>query len=284
MTRPKKSLGQNFLVDAWVASRIVESVNPESVDAIIEIGPGKGALTRQLAKKAGCVVGIEIDQHLADHLRIAIPAPNLSLIVGDVIVTDWGELISSVVAFWQRIAASRAEPRVRVVANLPYYVSTAVVQDLMEYCSHLFDITLMLQLEVVDRITGKPGSRDYGYLTVLVEYYCEAVKLFEVAPGSFLPVPRVWSAVMRLKPRAAPPVSVTDVPRFFSLVRAAFKHRRKTILNNLKDWAEGPRVVTTIRAALATCEIDPRRRAETLGIEEFSALYDAIEQARLLDR
>ena len=279
LTRPKKSLGQNFLVDAAVASRIVDSVSPGSGDAIIEIGPGKGALTRRLVVEAGCVVGVEIDRRLADELVKAIPASNFSVIVGDIIAADWTQLTNLAVTSWQRANSSSNAPRVRVVANLPYYVSTAIVQDLMNPSLGLFDITLMLQLEVVDRITSKAGGRDYGYLTLLVEYYCEAVKLFKVAPASFSPVPKVWSAVMRLRPRLAPPVSVTDVPHFFSMVRGAFSQRRKTILNNLKDWAEGPRVVATIRAAFDECGIDPRRRAETLRIDEFAALYEAIRGA-----
>jgi 16S rRNA (adenine1518-N6/adenine1519-N6)-dimethyltransferase len=165
---------------------------------------------------------------------------------------------------------------VRVVANLPFYISTAIIQALMKHSSDLFDITLMLQREVVERITSQPGGREYGYLTVLVKYHCEAIELFQVAPAAFSPVPKVWSAVMRLRPHTIPPATVSDESRFFSMVRSAFAHRRKTILNNLKAWSNCPGERPPILAALGRCSIDPRRRAETLTIAEFVALHEAI--------
>jgi len=162
---------------------------------------------------------------------------------------------------------------VRVVANLPYYISTVIIERLLELTSRqLADMTLMLQKEVVDRITSSPGGRDYGSLSVLVQYRCEATKLFEVPSSAFKPPPKVKSAVVRLRMLEQPAVIVADEPRFFGLVRAAFAHRRKTIANNLKAAASTLGFSSTIERALSRARIESRRRAETLSLQEFCAL------------
>lgn len=280
MTRPKKSLGQNFLVDKNVVARIVKSVAAGPGDAVIEIGPGRGALTRRLVADGGFVLAVEIDRDLAEEIGRSITSPNFRLIVGDALKLDWAQVIDTAVTSWRGFYRSVETPRLRVVANLPYYISTAIIQELMRYSRSLFDLTLMLQREVVERITSEPGGREYGFMTVLVRYYCEATRLFDVKPGSFVPPPKVWSSVMRLVPRDSPAVVVSDEQGFFSLIRAAFAQRRKTILNNLKGWVTGGLTEQDVRTALGLCGIDPRRRAETLSISEFAQLFETLRHRR----
>ena len=265
----RKSLGQHFLVDRQVAERIVDSVVPQPTDAVIEVGPGTGALTRLLTERSGQVLAIEIDDRLADELPVRIGAANLTVLNQDVLQVDWTALAASAKSAGHGAAA---QTRVRVVANLPYYISTAIIERLLELTSRqLTDMTLMLQREVVDRITSGPGGRDYGYLSVLVQYRCEATKLFEVPASAFKPPPKVESAVVRLRMLERPAVVVPDESRFFGVVRAAFAHRRKTIANNLKA-ASALGFSSTIEEALSRARIESRRRAETLSLQEFSAL------------
>ena len=276
MIRAKKSLGQNFLADERVSRRIIDSVSPRPSDLIVEIGPGTGALTRLLVRSSGYVVATEIDPRLIAGLRRTIVSDNLSIVEADALETNWAELISSAAESWRKVTLSEDEPRVRVVANLPYYISTAIIERLIETRRLLFDMTLMLQNEVVERIASKPGGRDYGYLSVLTQYHCVATKLFEVPPSAFSPAPKVQSAIVRLVVRERPAVDVADESKFFGLVRAAFAQRRKTILNNLKAAAGAPGFKADAVAALQAAGIDARRRAETLSLDEFAALYDAL--------
>lgn len=277
MIRAKKSLGQNFLTDEQVSRRIVETVSPQPSDIVIEIGPGTGALTRILIEQSGYVTAVELDERLIEELRAKILASNLSIIEADALKVDWDQLFDNAVDDWRSISQSRAaSPRLRVVANLPYYISTPIIERLVGLRSKLFDMTLMLQKEVVDRLASEPGSRDYGYLSVLVQFYCEATKLFEVPPSAFKPVPKVDSAVLRLTIRDRPAVDVQDEKRFFALVSVAFAQRRKTIMNNLKAAAAAMRFKNPIGQALTQAAVAPERRAETLSIEEFGKLYSAL--------
>jgi 16S rRNA (adenine1518-N6/adenine1519-N6)-dimethyltransferase len=266
--RPSKRLGQNFLVGGRVIDRIIRALGPRNDETIIEIGPGRGALTARLVENAGRVIAIEFDRKLIPPLLEQFGSrDNFKLVQGDALTTDFCDAISP---------ARQA----RVVANLPYNIATAILQRLIEQRSCLSEMVLMLQREVVDRITAPPGSTDRGFLSVLVEAYCETDKLFDVAPGSFRPAPKVWSSVIRLKVRSHLVVDVQDEKLLWQIVSAGFAQRRKTILNNLRDAPEPIQALLKKRggASIVLCEagIPPLRRAETFTLEEWSVLVNAI--------
>jgi len=275
LNRAKKSLGQNFLTDQRVARQIVDSVSPLPTDLLVEIGPGTGALTRLLVKRSGSVVAVEIDARLADELRRSLNAENLSILTADALTVDWEEVLAKS-KLDSRHSGEEQPARVRIVANLPYYISTPIIERLLSTGRRLFDMTLMLQKEVADRIATGPGSKEYGYLSVMVQYYCIASRLFEVPPLAFTPVPKVRSAVIRLTVREQPAVEVADEARFFSLVRATFAQRRKTILNNLKAAPKSLEFRQPVEEALDAASIAPQRRAETFSLGEFAALYSQL--------
>ena len=246
---------------------------------IIEIGPGTGALTNLLTEVSGYVVAIEIDRRLIEELRRAFASSRVAIIEADALAVNWNALIDSAIEGWRAATLSDGEPRLRVVANLPYYISTAIIERLMTLGKRLFDMTLMLQSEVVERIASPPGSREYGYLSVLVQYHCSAAKLFDVPPTAFRPPPKVQSAILRLTVRERPAVDVSDEARFFALVRAAFAQRRKTIANNLKAARHALGITDEINATLERAGIEAQRRAETLSLDEFAALFHALFEA-----
>jgi 16S rRNA (adenine1518-N6/adenine1519-N6)-dimethyltransferase len=275
--KAKKSLGQNFLNDSRVADQIIGAVSPLPDDVIIEIGPGTGALTGALTRLCGHVVAVEIDERLIDELRRSINSENLSIVAADALSLDWEPFIDEARAMPHAPRFDGSDRRrVRIVANLPYYISTPIVERLLSAGNRIFDLTLMLQKEVADRITTGPGGKDYGYLSVLVQYYCVAAKLFEVPPSAFTPAPKVWSAVIRLTMRDRPAVDIVDEARFFALVRATFSQRRKTILNNLKAATRSLEFGESVKPALEAASVAPQRRAETLSLDEFGALYKAL--------
>ena len=276
MIRAKKSLGQNFLIDAQVSRRIVDSVSPQPSDLIIEIGPGTGALTRRLVESSGYVVAVEIDARLIEGLRHAITADNFSVVEADALQVNWHDLIRTASESCRTVNSRADGPRIRVVANLPYYISTPIIERLIKLRHLISDMTLMLQNEVVERIASAPGSRDYGYLSVLVQYHAVATKLFEVPPSAFKPAPKVQSAIVRLAVRARPAIDVEDEAKFFALVRALFAQRRKTIFNNLKAAAASLGFAGKVDMALKAAGIDLQRRAETLTLAEFAALYRSL--------
>jgi 16S rRNA (adenine1518-N6/adenine1519-N6)-dimethyltransferase len=278
LIRAKKSLGQNFLNDPKVARRIIDAVSPLPEDIVIEIGAGAGALTKMLVARSGYVIAIEIDARFVEELRRSAKSENLSVVNADVLDVDWDD--------FTKVAKAKVHPpprdcpdrrRVRVVANLPYYISTPIVEKLVRLGrGQVFDMTLMLQREVADRIASGPGSKEYGYLSVMVQYYCDAAKLFDVPPSAFTPAPKVQSAVIKLTVRERPAVEVADEPRFFALVRAAFAQRRKTILNNLKAAARALEFKQPLESALEAASVAPQRRAETLSLADFAALCEAL--------
>jgi 16S rRNA (adenine1518-N6/adenine1519-N6)-dimethyltransferase len=266
---PSKRLGQNFLNDSQIIDRIIHALDPKSDDTIVEIGPGRGALTAQLVEKAGAVVAIEFDRNLIAGLTEKFGSnENFKLIQSDALTTDFCEAI-------------KPENHARLVANLPYNISTAILQRLIEQRNCLTEMVLMLQREVVDRITASPGSSDRGYLSVVVEAYGETEKLFDVAPGAFRPIPKVWSSVIRMKLRPGLAVAVKDEALLWEVVRAGFAQRRKTILNNLRSAP--PRLQELIKlhggASIVLCEsqVDLRRRAETLTLEEWARITNRLE-------
>ncbi|HET6893748.1 MAG TPA: 16S rRNA (adenine(1518)-N(6)/adenine(1519)-N(6))-dimethyltransferase RsmA, partial [Pyrinomonadaceae bacterium] len=266
---PSKRLGQHFLIDQRVIDRIIKSLNPTPDETIVEIGPGRGALTTELVAKAGRVIAVELDRNLVPLLMQHFGSlPNFKLVQSDALITD----------FCSEILPSR---QARLVANLPYNISTAILQRLIEQRHCLPKMVLMLQREVVDRITAPAGSTDRGYLSVFVEAYCESEKLFDVAPGAFRPAPKVWSTVIRLRPRPRLGIPVKDEDLLWQVVSAGFAQRRKTILNNLRN-APGPLaeiVKNNGGASIVLCqaEIDLQRRAETLTLTEWARIVHVIE-------
>ncbi|KPB03482.1 16S rRNA (adenine(1518)-N(6)/adenine(1519)-N(6))-dimethyltransferase RsmA [Bacillus sp. CHD6a] len=265
----KKSLGQNFLIDTNILRNIVEYGEVSEKTAAIEIGPGIGALTEQVAKRAGKVFAFEIDQRLLPILEDTLsPYDNVTVIHKDILKADVTELIGEEL---------KAFEEVRVVANLPYYVTTPIIMKLLQEGLPLKSITVMLQKEVAERMAAKPGSKEYGSLSIAVQYYTQAETVMIVPKTVFVPQPNVDSAVIRLVVREEPPVRVKDEDFFFEVVRASFGQRRKTILNNLtSNLPDGKAKKQGIEAALATTSIDPKRRGETLSIEEFGALSDEL--------
>ncbi len=268
-TPPSKRLGQHFLIDQRAINRIVDSLNPRPDETIIEIGPGRGALTSQLVTKAGRVIAVEFDRNLMPLLLERFGSlPNFKLVQGDALLTDFCSEI---------LPAQQA----RLAANLPYNISTAILQRLIEQRQCLSEMVLMLQREVVDRITAFAGSSDRGYLSVFVEAYCETEKLFDVAPGAFRPAPKVWSTVIRLKPRPRLVALVKDEKLLWRIVSAGFAQKRKTILNNLRS-ATGP-LQELIKqhggASIVLCqaEVELQRRAETLTLQEWMRIASLLE-------
>jgi 16S rRNA (adenine1518-N6/adenine1519-N6)-dimethyltransferase len=270
MLRTKKSLGQNFLVDESVIERIVGALVPRQEETLVEIGPGRGALTEHLIERTGRLVAVEFDRELVPYLRGRFGAhENFNLVEGDALAQDFCALIAP---------ASRA----RVVANLPYNISTAILQRLIEQRRCLSELVLMLQSEVVERITAPPGTSARGVLSVLVEAYCEAEKLFDVAPGSFRPIPKVWSTVVLLRLRPGSDGPVADEALLWRLASAGFAQRRKTIFNNLRASTGELRLQIErsggAEAALAGAHITLQRRAETLSLEEWVRLANSIAE------
>jgi 16S rRNA (adenine1518-N6/adenine1519-N6)-dimethyltransferase len=258
---PSKRFGQNFLVDQRVVERIVEALAPSLDETIIEIGPGRGALTAPLLEKVGHLVAIEFDRNLIPTLTDQFNSrPNFNLLQDDAMLTDVCEVI-------------RPATQTRIVANLPYNVATAIVQRLIEQRHCLTEMVLMLQKEVVERMTAAPGTSERGYLSVFVQAYCDAEKLFDVAPHSFHPAPKVWSSVVRLMLRPRITAEVKDERLLWQVVSAGFAQRRKTIFNNLRS-APSP-LQEVIKAhggasiVLGEAEVDLQRRGETLTLEEW---------------
>jgi 16S rRNA (adenine1518-N6/adenine1519-N6)-dimethyltransferase len=269
LPRAKKSLGQNFLSDERVIARIVNAFAPEAGETVIEIGPGRGALTAHLIERAGMLLAIEFDRELVPLLEEKFGAhENFSLIHADALAADFCALL-------------RPDTKARVVANLPYYISTAILQKLIDERECLTEMVLMLQREVVERITAPPSSGERGYLSVLVEAYCEAERLFDVAPGSFRPQPKVWSTVVRLRLHPTIKCEVFDEKLLWWIVSAGFAQRRKTILNNLRHAPEALRArierAGGASHVLEIASIDESRRAETLTLEEWAQLARAID-------
>ena len=266
---PSKRLGQHFLKDPRVIQRIVEALAPKPDETIVEIGPGTGALTALLLERAGRVVAVEFDNKLAPFLSERFAgSPNFKLVMADALTTD----------FCAAILPARTA---RLAANLPYNISTAILQRLIAQRACFEEMVLMLQREVVDRVLAPAGTTDRGYISVLVEAYCETENLFDVAPGAFRPPPKVWSSVMRLKFRPRIAIDVKDEELLWATVSAGFAQKRKTILNNLRQ-APG-RLQEVLKrnggASIVLCkaEVELRRRAETLTVEEWGRIVRAME-------
>jgi len=255
-----KSLGQNFLVDDTVLEDIVISADVNPDDEIIEIGPGFGALTRLLLDKGKNVTAIELDKKLIPILEDEFKDyTNLKIINEDVLKCDMDEIIG--------------DKEVKILANLPYYVTTPIITKLIKGKSKILSITIMIQKEVADRIAASPSTKDYGALTLMVKYYCDIAKVREVPPTSFMPSPKVSSTVIKLIPRKDKSVRVNDEALFFKVIREAFNMRRKTLSNSLMPLGLPKEELINV---LHESGIDPIRRGETLSIEEFALLSNKI--------
>ncbi|CAG9610120.1 16S rRNA (adenine(1518)-N(6)/adenine(1519)-N(6))-dimethyltransferase RsmA [Pseudoneobacillus rhizosphaerae] len=265
----KKSLGQNFLIDTNILNRIVDHAGLTKESGAIEIGPGIGALTEQLAKNCQKVVAFEIDQRLIPILEDTLsPYPHVKVIHEDVLKAD---VLSVMENEFKEI------DDVMVVANLPYYVTTPIIMKLLEDQLPIRGIVCMLQKEVADRISAKPGTKEYGSLSIAVQYYTMAEIVMIVPKTVFVPQPNVDSAVIRLTRRLTPIVEVKDEAFFFQVTRASFAQRRKTLLNNLQSGLKnGKEKKELILSILEKVQIEPSRRGETLSIEEFARLSDAL--------
>ncbi|WP_096203258.1 16S rRNA (adenine(1518)-N(6)/adenine(1519)-N(6))-dimethyltransferase RsmA [Bacillus sp. FJAT-45350] len=271
----KKSLGQNFLIDLNILDKIVTSAGVTESTGAIEIGPGIGALTEQLAKRAKKVVAYEIDQRLLPVLKDTLsPYDNVKIIHSDVLKADVRKMIEEEFADIDEV---------RVVANLPYYVTTPILMKLLEEKLPIKAISVMIQKEVAERIAAKPGTKDYGSLSIAVQYYAQAETALNVPQTVFIPQPNVDSAVLRLTLRDKPAVDLIDEAFFFKVIRASFAQRRKTLFNNLVNNLGTKEDKETIEQALQEANVDPKRRGETLSMEEFASISNLLHSS-LSDR
>lgn len=267
--RPQHKLGQNFLTDARVLDGIVAAAGVQPDDLVLEIGPGLGPLTQRLAMAGARVVAIELDRTLVEILKKTVVEqhPNVEVIQGDAARVDLKALLG------ERLAPGQ---KARVAANLPYYITTPLVMRLLEEELPLEQIVVMVQREVADRMVAPPGGKDYGALSVAVQYYTEPQIAIKVSRGAFLPPPEVESAVVSMRVRTTSPV---DAPRadFFRVVKAAFGQRRKALSNALMSLGLDKQQVN---AALQAAGVDAGRRGETLSLEEFAAITRAVSSVR----
>lgn len=261
-----KAMGQNFLIDAAVPQAIAEGSGADESCGVLEIGPGIGCLTEQLARRAGKVVSVELDKRLLPVLAETMaPYENVSIISGDILKLDIAALVEQEFSGRKPI----------VCANLPYNITTPVLSALID-SGRFNSLTVMIQKEVAQRICAAPGTADYGAFSVYMQFYTEPHILFDVPPHCFTPQPKVTSAVLHCGVRSQPPVPVQDTAFFFRVVRAAFAMRRKTLLNGLAS-AFGSRLnKSQLSAALEACGLSPSVRGETLGIAEFARLSDCL--------
>ncbi|WP_079524836.1 16S rRNA (adenine(1518)-N(6)/adenine(1519)-N(6))-dimethyltransferase RsmA [Halobacillus hunanensis] len=260
----KKSLGQNFIIDVNILKNIIEHAEIDQNAGAIEIGPGIGALTEQLAQYADKVVAFEIDQRLLPILGDSLsPYNNVEIINQDILKADVKEVIEDQFSSGQGV---------KVVANLPYYITTPILMKLLMDRLPIDSITVMIQKEVADRMAAVPNTKSYGSLSIAVQYYTEAQIAMNVPKTVFMPQPNVDSSVLHLKMRTEPPVNVEDEDFFFELVKASFGQRRKTLINNLARHFKGKMDKADIQAHLEKAGIDPKRRGESLSMEEFALL------------
>lgn len=263
-----KSLGQNFLTDKGTIDKIIEGSQIGSDDLVIEIGPGLGVITWEAALRAKKVVAIEVDKNLIPILKDNLAElDNVDIINQDILKTDLQEIIKR--------EKNDGAAGVKIIGNLPYYITTPILIKLLEDHLPVQSITVMMQKEVADRLRSEPGKKTYGAISVAVQYYCRVQMLAAVPREMFLPRPNVDSAVLRLDLRETKPVKVLDQKLFFACVRAGFGQRRKTLLNSLASM-EGM-TKEGIDQVLTECGIEKSRRAETLNLEEFAEIANAIK-------
>ncbi|OJF95505.1 16S rRNA (adenine(1518)-N(6)/adenine(1519)-N(6))-dimethyltransferase RsmA [Alkalibacterium sp. 20] len=264
----KKSLGQNFIIDTNILKKIVEAGEISKRTTVIEVGPGIGALTEQLARQAGKVIAVEIDERLLPVLADTLsPYPNIEIIHADILDVDLSDFYSSHLEDAEEIV---------VVANLPYYITTPIILRFLESRLPIDRMVLMMQKEVASRLSAHPSTKAYGSLSIAVQYYMDAEVAFTVPKTVFMPQPNVDSAIIKLSKKEKGIIDVEDEQLFFTLTRSAFVQRRKTLWNNLQVvFGKDKEVKEQMTEALETAQIDPGRRGETLSIEEFAKLSNA---------
>ncbi|PJI09021.1 MULTISPECIES: 16S rRNA (adenine(1518)-N(6)/adenine(1519)-N(6))-dimethyltransferase RsmA [Clostridium] len=256
-----KKLGQNFLTDDTVLDDIIDNSEVDKNDFVIEIGPGVGTLTHRLADKAKHVCAIELDDSLIPILKEEMKEyENFTLIHSDALKVDFDEIIGN-------------EENVKLVANLPYYVTTPIISKLLNNGYNFKSLTIMIQKEVGDRIAAKPDTKEYGALSLLVQYYCDVKVIRVVKPSCFIPQPKVDSLIIRLDKLQKPRIVVKDEKLFFKVIRSSFNMRRKTLWNAMKGFKLSKE---DLEQAFNDAGIDSKRRGETLSIEEFGKLSDEI--------
>ena len=262
-----KSLGQNFLIDTNVIDRILEGARVQEGDYVIEVGPGIGTLTKEMGRTAEKVVAIEIDKTLIPILEETLADfPNIEVINQDILKVDVQELVKEKL---------NGGP-VKLIANLPYYITTPIVMKFLEEDIPVTDIVVMVQKEVADRMNAQPNSKDYGALSVAVQYYCDTEIVAKAPRHMFMPQPNVDSTVIGLHVREERKYNVDNEDIFFKTVKASFGQRRKTLLNSLGGL--GFLSKNQIKIALQEANIDEKRRGETLSIEEFASLSNAVNR------
>ena len=268
----QKRFGQNFLVDARVLDKIIQSAGVTKEDCVLEVGPGIGTMTQALSEAARQVVAVEIDDHLIPILQETLKeCPNVKVIHGDILKTDV-----------KAIADEYNEGcPLHVIANLPYYITTPIIMGLFESGVPLKSITIMVQKEVADRMKAEPGTKDYGALSLAVQYYAEPYLVANGPPNCFIPRPNVGSAVIRLTRHEQPPVQVADEKLMFRLIRAAFNQRRKTLANSLNNSPELFFPKEQIQEAIAALDVSPSVRGEALSLEQFAQLANLLSKKRV---
>ena len=296
--RAKKALGQNFINDPQIIDAIVDACGAGPDDTVVEIGPGKGALTCTLAERAKRVIAVELDSSVIPLLKGNLAgAPNVEVVNEDILKFDWNRAVTAanveISATENQCNVSQAEAEteqkpeipcnsgvLRVVGNLPYYITTPILLGILEKNVPAASITVMVQKEVAERICAGPGGKDYGVLSISLQYYADCSYVLDVPAEYFTPRPKVDSAVVHMTLKKERLLAPEEEPQFFALVKKAFSQRRKTLVNSMVGYrtstGAAPLQKEDILKALAACGIDERRRPETLSIKEFAALLKAL--------
>ncbi len=263
----QKKFGQNFLIDTRVLEKIIDSAEITKDDCVLEIGPGIGTMTQYLAESAGNVVAVEIDKALIPILEDTLSEyENVTVINEDILKLDINRIVRE---------KNQGRP-IKVVANLPYYITTPIIMGLFESHVPLQSITIMVQKEVADRMQVGPGTKDYGALSLAVQYYAKPEIVANVPPNCFIPRPNVGSAVIRLTRYDKPPVEVADEKKMFALIRASFNQRRKTLVNGLTNASELKITKEQVQDALIKMELPVTVRGEALTLEQFAQLSNIL--------
>lgn len=263
----QKKYGQNFLVDTHVLEKIMDAAEITKEDCVVEIGPGIGTMTQYLAERAGTVVAVEIDRKLMPILEETLAAyDNVTVLNEDIIKVDLNHIVEE---------KNHGKP-IKVVANLPYYITTPIIMSLFENHVPLKSVTVMVQKEVAERMQAGPGTKNYGALSLAVQYYAKPEVVANVPPNCFIPRPNVGSAVIRLTRYEEYPVTVRDENFLFTLIRASFNQRRKTLANSLANAQSLSLTREQVAAALEKMQLSPTVRGEALTLEQFAALADLL--------
>lgn len=271
----KPKMGQHFLASEEFAARVVDALGDVSERTVLEIGPGRGVLTSLLARRARRLIAVELDRVLAAQLRLKFGMErNVEVIEGDILAIDFDSLFGPKPGLSRPGIELKPQP-VKVVGNLPYYITSDILLRLFEFSKYFDSIVIMVQREVADRIAAEPGGRDYGMLSATAQLYARVENLFTLPPGAFVPPPKVHSSVLRLT--IDPQQEKLDVAGdgFIDFLRLSFGQKRKTLWNNLKNKYEGP----ALKRALAEAKVKPTARAETLSLEQSAAVFRALRKA-----